>query len=214
MSQSINKPVFIFDFGGVLLDWDPRYLYRSCFNGDEAAMERFLAETDFYTWNLRQDEGRPFAEAIAEICARYPEYCDLIRAYDTRWSESISGPNWGSVNILYSLKQAGYSLYGLSNWSAEKFPLMKHKHEFFSWFQDIILSGDVKIIKPDPRIFQVTLQRIGRPAEDCLLIDDSEKNIAMARQLGLQAIHFQSPEQLAQTLAVMGIETSGDPYHP
>lgn len=187
---------FIFDFGGVIIDWDPRYLYRKLFDGDPDAMERFLQEVDFYHWNARQDEGRPFAEGVAELCAKFPQYCDLIQAYDRRWDESIAGPYPKSVAILHSLRERGYPLYGLSNWSVEKFLLVRHKYEMFDWFEAILLSGEVKLTKPDPRIFRIMLDRIGREASECVLVDDSIGNIEAARQLGFRTIHFQSPEQL------------------
>jgi len=199
------RPVIIFDFGGVLLDWDPRYLYRKLFDGDEAGMERFLADVDFYAWNLRQDEGRTFAEGVAAGCAAFPQYCELLRAYDERWAESISGPLWGTVEILERLKADGYALFGLSNWSAEKFDLVRPTYAFLGYFEKVVLSGEVKILKPDPRIFQATLDAIGYTAGECLLIDDSQKNVEAARGMGFQTIHFQSPPQLRGALAAFGV---------
>lgn len=195
----------IFDFGGVLLDWDPRYLYRKLFEGDEQAMERFLKEVDFYAWNARQDAGRPFGEGIAAGCAEHPQYCDLLRQYRERWVESISGTIDGTVQILNLLKMSGYRLVGLSNWSAETFPLMRERHEFIKWFEFILLSGEVGVNKPDRRIFESLLERLGIPASNCLLIDDSVKNIAAAQSLGFQTIHFSSPEQLSLELVEKGI---------
>jgi 2-haloacid dehalogenase len=200
MQQENNqKPAIIFDFGNVLVDWDPRYLYRKLLDGDQA-IEQFLGEVDFFEWNLEHDAGRPFDESIAEMCARFPQYCDLIRAYDLRYEESISGPIWPTVKVLRRLKAAGYPLYGLSNWPADKFDLVRPKYEFFSWFDDIVVSGKVRIAKPDPRIFELLLERIGRPAHECLFIDDSPKNILVAQQLGFQTIRYISTEQLKQEL--------------
>lgn len=200
-----DRLAIIFDFGNVLLDWDPRYLYRKIFQGDDEAMERFLEEIRFFEWNQLQDEGRPFNEAVAELSARFPAYAEYIRAYDERYPESLSGPIWGTVEILKSLKEAGYALYGLSNWAVEKFLLVRPNYPFFDWFQDIILSGEVKLLKPDPRIFTLTLSRLGRQAQECLLIDDSQANIASAQTLGFQVIHFRSPEQLRSELERMGL---------
>jgi len=194
-----------FDFGGVLLDWNPRYLYRKIFPDDPEAMERFFTEVQFNEWNLQQDAGRPFAEAVEDWCQRYPRYCDQIRSYDSRWDESLAGEIQPTIEILRSLKQANFPIYGFSNWSAEKFYQVRHKYEFLGWLEAIILSGEVKINKPDPRIFDVLLKRIGQPAWQCLLIDDSANNIAMARQLGLKGILYQSPEQLATELHQLGI---------
>jgi len=200
-----RHPAIIFDFGGVLIDWDPRYLYGKLFNGDLRAAENFLKETHFFEWNLQQDAGRSFAEAVDEICDRFPQYCELLRAYDTRYEESISGPIWPTVEILGDLKAAGYPLYGLSNWPAEKWRLVSPKYEFFGWFDDIVISGEVGLAKPDPRIFQLTLERVGRPAGECLYIDDSAHNIEVADRLGFKTIHFRSADQLCGQLQKMGI---------
>jgi len=206
MKSSNNQiKAIVFDFGGVLLDWDPRYLYRKIFAGDLDAMERFLAEIDFYNWNLQQDQGRPFAVAVTELSRQFPQYATLIQAYDERWEESIGGLIQPTIEILRALKQAGLPLYGLSNWSAETFRFFSPKHEFFSWFDDILVSGEVKLVKPDPRIFAVFLERIGRSAAECLLIDDSQANLTVAARLGFKTIHFQSPEQLEAALKQFGL---------
>jgi 2-haloacid dehalogenase len=203
--QNERIHAIVFDFGGVLIDWDPRHLYRKLFVDDTRGMERFLKDVDFYAWNLQQDAGRPFDEAVAEHCRLYPEYCELIRAYDERWEESLGGPIQSSIDILKALKQADLELYGLSNWSVEKFQLVRCQYEFLNWFESIIISGQVKLVKPDPRIFVLMLEEIGRPASECLLIDDSAVNIAAARELGFKTIHFLSPEQLKTELLDMGL---------
>jgi 2-haloacid dehalogenase len=195
-----KEPAFIFDFGGVLIDWDPRYLYRKLFDENPEAMERFLKEVDFYSWNARQDEGRTFTKGVEELCERFPHYRDLIQAYDRRWDESIAGPIPGTLAILRTLREMSYPLYGLSNWSVEKFELVQHKYEMFGWFEMILVSGEVKVIKPNPRIFGIMLERIERNPEECLLVDDSIQNVEVARQLGFQTIHFRSPEQLLDEL--------------
>ncbi|HXG97121.1 MAG TPA: HAD family phosphatase [Gemmatimonadales bacterium] len=195
----------VFDFGGVLIDWNPRYLYRKLFPGTDTAMERFLAEIGFTEWNQQQDAGRAFSLAVTELVKRFPSYADLIRAYDERWEESIAGPLQGTVDLLLPLQQAGLELHGLSNWSSEKFAAVRSKYSFFQLFATILLSGDVKLIKPDPRIFQALLERIGRSAGECLFIDDSEENISTARSLGFEAIRFASPEQLRRELRHRGL---------
>jgi 2-haloacid dehalogenase len=189
----------IFDFGGVLLQWDPHQLYRRYFDQLEQ-IDQFLAEINFLSWNAEQDRGRPFAEGIAELSGQFPQHDHLIRAYYDHWEDSIVGPISGTVEILYSLKRAGYSLYGLSNWSTETYPRIQHQYDFFNLFDKIILSGDVKLVKPDPAIFNLTLQAIHRTASECLLIDDSEVNIMTARVMGFNTIHFKSPEQLRTEL--------------
>jgi 2-haloacid dehalogenase len=195
----------VFDFGGVLIDWNPRHLYRKLFTNNPQEMERFLEEIGFFAWNLQQDAGRSFAEGVEEHCRLFPEYCELIRAYDDRWEESLGGTIQPSIAILQALKQAGLELYGLSNWSMEKFLLVRSRYEFLSWFESIVISGQVKLVKPDPRIFRLTLEEIGRPASECLLIDDSVANITVARGLGFKTIHFQSPQQLEIELKELGL---------
>ena len=199
--NSAQKPALVFDFGGVLLDWDPRTLYRPYFDGDEAAMEKFLAEINFYVWNFEQDRGRSFAEGVAELSARFPNYSDLIKAYDTSWETSISGPIQPTVDTLQPLKENGHALYGLTNWSAEKFQLVAHKFDFFNLFEHILVSGAVRLAKPDPRIFALMQARIGRPAAECVFIDDSAPNIAAASDFGYQTIHFVSAQQMLAELA-------------
>ncbi len=195
----------IFDFGGVVLvDWNPHYLYRSFLPNDDA-IDNFLSEIGFVEWNQEQDRGRSFAEGVADLTARYPHHSDLIRAYDERWEESIGGPIQPTVEILRELKQAGYALYGLSNWSAETFQRVREKFQFFGWFETIVLSGDVRLIKPDPQIYRLVLEKTNLSAEECLFIDDSATNIEAANRLGFKTIRFVSPEQLAAELAQLKI---------
>ncbi|HJQ24396.1 MAG TPA: HAD family phosphatase [Blastocatellia bacterium] len=214
MNQPAGRsPAIVFDFGGVLIDWNPRYLYQKLFADDPEAMERFLAEIGFSEWNLEQDRGRAFAVAVSELSARFPHYADFIRAYDERWEESIGGAIEPTVALLRALKQAGYALFGLSNWSAETFPRIRQQYPFFNWFDDIVLSGEVRLIKPDPLIFEILLERIGRAAADCLYIDDSPANVDVARQLGFQTIHFTAPEQLATELIGRGLLPHNPLHH-
>jgi 2-haloacid dehalogenase len=203
MNRSL--PALVFDFGGVLVDWDPHYLYRPFFNGDDAAIDRFLLEIGFREWNLQQDGGRSFDEGVAVLSAQFPQYAALIRAYHDHYAESITGPIAGTVEILRACWAAGHPLYGLSNWAQEKFDLVRPKYEFFDCFDDILISSTVNLVKPDPRIFEVFLQRIGRRAEDCVYIDDSAANAAVADRLGFITIHFASPPQLAAELDRRGV---------
>jgi 2-haloacid dehalogenase len=200
-----NGLAIIFDFGGVLFDWDPHYLYLKYFNDDWQAVDRFLKEIQFEAWNLRQDQGRPFSTAVTEHCAKFPRYCDLIRAYDSHWEESIRGPISGSVEILESLWKAGHPLFALSNWSEEKFELIRARYRFIEYFQAVVISGSAGVTKPDPGIFRILLDKIGRNVGDCLIIDDAPANIATAQRLGFRTIHFQSPEQLKMELSALGI---------
>lgn len=201
----IQELAVVFDFGGVLVDWNPRHLYRKIFSGDEDAMERFLEEIRFYEWNQKQDAGRTFSEAVEDLCKDFPQYCELIRLYDLRYEESITGPIAGTVAILEKLKSSGYLLYGLSNWPEEKYRLVRPKYAFFDLFDDIIISGEEKVAKPDPQIFAILLGKIQREPWQCVYIDDSKQNIEVALELGFRCIHYQSPGQLDSDLAVAGI---------
>lgn len=199
-----TKPVIIFDFGGVLIDWNPRYLYRQLFD-DEAAMEQFLAEVCRPEWNAQQDHGRPFAEAIAELVAQFPAQEALIRAWWERWPETMSGAISGTVEILSELRAADHRLFALSNWSAETYPHAEARFEFLQWFEYVALSGRLKLSKPQPEIYLHLLEKIGQPADECLFIDDSPSNVAAAQQLGLQAVHFTSPTALRAELQQLGL---------
>ncbi len=204
-SNHHQHPAVVFDFGGVLLDWSAYYLYGKHFGGDLAAVDRFLDEIGFAEWNHRQDAGRPFAEAVAEMSARFPQYIDLIRMYDENWEDSMGGAIQPTVDVLAALKQAGFPLYGLSNWSAEKFRLVRPQYEFLNWLDDIVISGEVKLAKPDPQFYAAFLKRTGRPAGDCLYIDDTLRNIEVANELGFQTILFVSGGQLAKELQQRGL---------
>lgn len=194
-----NKPAIIFDLGAVLIDWNPRHLYRTMFN-TEAEMERFFVETGLLQWNAKQDEGHPFATAVNELCALHPQYEKYIRAFHVRWIEMMPGAIEPTVAILHELREQQYDLYALSNWSAETYPFAFARFEFLRWFREVVISGTVKVCKPDPRIYEIVLDKIGRPANECVFIDDSRANYEAAAQLGFQAIHFQSPEQLREEL--------------
>jgi 2-haloacid dehalogenase len=194
----------IFDFGNVVIGWDPRGVYRPLL-ADEAAIDQFFEEVAFSAWNLEQDRGRKWVDAVSELSARFPHRDDLIRAYDEQWEKSITGPIDGTVRILHQLHDAGYQLVGLTNWSAEKFHPTRLKHDFFSVFDDIVVSGDVRLVKPDPAIFELTLRRVGRSADECLFIDDSAANVEAAAALGFHTIRFESPEQLERELPEKGI---------
>lgn len=156
-------------------------------------------------WNAQQDKGRPFAEGVAILSQQFPQHSHLIQAYHDHWVDSVGGSIPGTVQILKQLKQAGYSLYGLSNWSAETFPYARKKYDFLHLLDDIVISGEVGHIKPDPEIFQIMLKKIGRPAQECLFIDDSLTNIHQAQKMGFATIHFQSPEQLETSLRELNL---------
>ena len=194
----------IFDIGMVLIEWDPRNLYRKMF-ADETKMEWFLANVCNGAWNLEQDRGRSFSDAVKHIMPHYPEFAAEIDAYDTRWHEMIPGVIKGSVDILESLHKNGAPLYAITNWNQDKFKETKLNYPFLNLFRDIVVSGDEKLIKPDPAIFELCLKRNKLKANDCLFIDDSEKNVKGAEDVGMHAHHFTSPEKLLTDLKERGL---------
>lgn len=206
MTKNVKiAPMIVFDLGGVLMDWSPYYLYCDRLGLERQEVDRFLADVDFTAWNREQDRGRSFAEAVAEWSARFPQYHDLIRAYDELYPAMLRGAFQPVVDILERLKTAGHPLYVLSNWSAEKFHQLRPQFPFLDWFDGMLISGDVRLIKPDHAIYELLLQRVGRPAQECLFIDDVEANIRAASELGFQTIHFKSAAQLEAELQRRGL---------
>jgi 2-haloacid dehalogenase len=200
-----QRSVVIFDLGGVLIDWNPRHLYRKLFNGDAAGMEAFLTEVCHHDWNLQQDAGRSFAEAEEEAIRRHPDKERLIRAWRARFAEMIPGALDDTVAILAELKERGTPLYALSNWSAETFPSQRPRFPFLEWFDGIVLSGEERVIKPDPRIYRALLDRYGVAAADAVFIDDSKKNADAATALGIHGLHFTSAATLRGELVALGL---------
>ena len=201
MPSTINS--IIFDFGGVLLKWDPRHLYQRYFPNDPESMERFFTEVDFTGWNAHQDRGRSIKDGVAALSAHFPHYSHLIQAYYEHWIESIVGEFDGTVELVKVLKNKGFAVYGLSNWSTETFPLAREKYHFFDLLDGIVLSGAVGYNKPEPEIYHIMREKIGKPAQECLFIDDSLPNIKQAQKMGFQIIHFTSSEQLSDELKSM-----------
>jgi 2-haloacid dehalogenase len=199
------RRVVVFDLGGVLLDWNPRYLYRKLFAGDEAAMESFLANVCTPEWNERQDAGRSFADAVAALLPRHADQAELIAAFGQRFDEMIAGSIDGTVAILAELKRAGLPLFALTNFSAETFRPQRRRFEFLSWFDGIVVSGEEGVIKPDPRIFRILLERYGITPEEAVFIDDNPANAAAAAALGIHGIHFRSPGLLRGELDAIGL---------
>jgi 2-haloacid dehalogenase len=195
----------VFDLGGVLIDWNPRYLFRKLFGADEDGMERFLTEICTTEWNLAQDAGRSWAEGKALLQARHPAQAELIEAYHRRWDEMVSGSIAGSVAILAELKGARVPVYGLTNFSRETFPLARRRFDFLDWFDGIVVSGEVNLVKPDPRIYQLLFDRFGLTAAESIFIDDNAGNTATAARLGMHAIHFTDPSALRGELAALGL---------
>ena len=197
--------VVIFDLGGVLIDWNPRHLYRKIFGGDVEAMERFLATVCTQEWNLKQDAGRSWQDAVAEAEARHPQHSAHIRAYRERWEETLGGAIEGTVALLDELRSRPVRLLALTNWSAETFPLGKKRFPFLDWFEGIVVSGEEKLIKPDRAIYELLLRRHRVVAQQAVFIDDSPANVEGARRVGMHAIHFRDPPALRRELAALGV---------
>ena len=197
MSTRLPPPpqAVLFDLGGVLIDWNPRHLYRKLV-ADDDFVEWFLAEVCSPDWNAAQDAGRSWAEAVAEATARHPRHAELIAAYAARWPEMIAGDVPESVDMVEALAARGVPLYALTNWSHETFHHARARFEWLEHFRDIVVSGEVGMKKPDPRIFSLMLQRIGVEPADVVFIDDVADNVASADALGMRTVHFTSPAAL------------------
>lgn len=190
----------VFDFGGVLIDWNPRYLYYSYFGGDEEQAEWFLKNICTYAWNIQMDGGKPFAEGVAELTAQYPEWAEAIGIYHSRWGEMIGGEVEGTADLVRRLKAAGYGVYGLTNWSMETYPMIRDRYEVFSLFDGIVVSGEEYLLKPDKAIYNCLLERYGLQPEESIFLDDNADNVAGAEAVGMKALRFESALQAEQEL--------------
>lgn len=204
MTEQTASYSVVFDLGAVLIDWNPRHLYRHLLP-DGAAVEQFLTTVCTQVWNEEQDAGRPFADGIALLCELHPQHAELIHAYFTRWHEMLGGPIDGTVAVLQQLHDSGVPLYALTNWSAETFPHARARFEFLKLFRGVVVSGEERLKKPDPRIFRLLISRYGLTASRCIFIDDSEKNVRAARELGMIGLHFRSPSELERDLVGLGV---------
>jgi 2-haloacid dehalogenase len=194
----------VFDLGGVLIDWDPRYLYRQLLE-DEAEIELFLETVCTIEWDARMDAGRPFAEGVAELVARHPDQEWLIRAYADRWEDMLGGEVPGTVEVLDELAGAGIRLFALTNWSRETFPIARRRFPFLERFVAVVVSGEEGIAKPDHRLFQVLVDRHGVEPAAALVVDDSDANVEAAAALGFVTERFTSAEGLRSRLVREGL---------
>ena len=203
MNNTIDT--IIFDLGAVLIDWNPRYLYRKIFQTEEE-ISWFLENICTSEWNDEQDAGRSFEEATEILLAKHPEWEIPNRAWYDRWTETIPGPIHETVEILKTIKESNkYRLYALTNWSAQTFPWALNNFEFLHWFEGIVVSGIEKKSKPRPEFYQILFDRYDVMPGKALFIDDNVKNIEAGKIFGLTAIHFKSPIQLRQDLIQIGI---------
>lgn len=195
----------VFDLGAVLIDWDPRYLYRKVFD-DEEEMEHFLHQVCTPEWNAQQDAGRSWAEATELLVRQYPNHREQIVLFRERWTEMLNGPIAGTVDILEALlEQDRYQLLALTNWSAETWQYAWESYPFLHRFAGIVVSGIEKLKKPDARLYQILIDRYQVEPEKAIFIDDSPVNVAAAEQLGFQALHFTDPKQLRLDLRQLGV---------
>jgi len=188
----------IFDFGGVLVDWNPRYLYSDYFQDDQK-MEWFLENICTDEWNLEQDRGRSLKEGTQILVEKFPEFQKEIEMYYGQWETMLKDSIPGTVEILYELKSK-FPVFGLTNWSAETFPIALKRFNFFQVFNGILVSGEEKLIKPDSKIFERMMDKFQLNPENCLFIDDNLKNVEASRAFGLHTLHFKNPEELRKDL--------------
>lgn len=203
-SNSTVKNI-IFDFGGVLMDWDPRYFFKDYFNDDER-MEYFLKHIAEDEWNAEQDRGRQLAEGTEIQIRKHPEWEKELRAYYDNWTTMLKSDIPQNVAVLRQLGETDYQLFGLTNWSHETFPYALKNYDFFKLFNGkIVVSGEEKLIKPDPKIWYVLLDRYSIKAEESVFIDDNAKNIEVAKQLGFYTVHVRPDTDLKAELLAIGV---------
>jgi len=197
----------IFDLGGVLVDWNPEYVYLDVFDGNRKKMQWFLDEICTFDWNENQDAGYPLAQASADRIKLFPQYEQLIRMFYDRWEEMLGGQIDGTVAILKRLVvNPDYKVVALTNWSAETFPIALKRFDFLHWFEGIVVSGTEKTRKPFLDIYQITLDRYQLNPKKTLFIDDNKRNIEAAQKFGIHTIQFQNPIQLQISMEVIGIK--------
>jgi 2-haloacid dehalogenase len=199
--MKFNIDTIIFDLGGVLVDWKPEYLYRKVFNGNEKKVQWFLSKVCTSAWNAEQDGGRTIEEAETLKIAEFPDHEELIRLYYKQWHQMFSGPIEENVELFKQLKASGnYKIYALTNWSAEKWELALELFPFFNYFDGVVVSGQEKIRKPYPEIYNLIVDKFAINPENAIFIDDNEENVIAAMALKIYGIHYKSPQQLLNEL--------------
>ncbi|MBX3030947.1 MAG: HAD family phosphatase [Chloroflexi bacterium] len=206
MPDTTQRPIstVVFDLGGVLIDWDPRHLYRELF-ADPQEMEVFLRDVVSPDWNAEQDAGRTWAEATELLLRQYPDQAEMIQVYVDRWQDMLAGPIEGTVAILREVIDRGHRVLALTNWSAETFPRARGIFPFLAWFEGIVVSGDERVKKPDPEIWRRLIERYAVDPTAAVYIDDVPENARVAATFGFHAIRFESPEQLRSRLIELGV---------
>ena len=194
-----------FDLGGVLIDWNPRYLYRRLFAGDDDAMERFLTEVCTPDWNARLDAGASWDEAVDALSALHPDLRAMIEAYRDRWDEMLGGAFDDTVAVVRDLRSIGMPLYVLSNWALRTFSVTHGRYAFLDWFDGLVISGEVGVGKPDPAIFRHLLDRFGLEPGSTVFVDDVARNVEAATSVGMRGVLFTDAARLRRDLAGLGI---------
>ena len=204
----------VFDLGGVLADWDPRYLYRELFDGDEQAMDEFLTTVCTPDWNHSMDAGRDRAEAVDDLVGRHPAHADLISAWVDRWDDMLGPEIEGTAAVVAELRAEGTRLLALTNWSAETFPMARERFPSFAAFEAIVVSGEHGIAKPDPAIFRLLVDLHGVEPARTAYVDDKASNVAAAEALGFRGIVFTEPAALRADLGALGLLGGSGAHRP
>lgn len=201
-----NIDTIIFDLGGVLIDWNPEYVYKKVFNGDQQKVDWFLNNICTSDWNIEQDAGRTLSKGTEILVNQFPEHEKLIHIFYDRWEEMIGGVIKETEDVLNNLKrQDKHKLYALTNWSHETFHIPFERYSFFKHFEGIVVSGDEMTRKPFPKIYKTLLDRYHLKPENCVFIDDNYDNILTAEKMGINGIHYKSTEQLLNDLSRYGV---------
>ena len=203
-SQQREIDAVVFDLGGVLIDWDPRYVYRPLFD-DPADMEEFLGSVCTADWHRAHDLGADIAQSCEQLARRYPEHRDMIMVWAERGEQMAAGQFDDTVQVLGDVKAAGVRCYALSNMEPDAFRVRQARFPFMDWFDAYVISGLEGVAKPDRRIFEILLRRHGLRPQACVFIDDQARNVAAARELGLVGLHFSSAARLRQDLSGLGL---------
>ncbi len=206
--MSAAPAVVVFDLGNVLIRWDPHPAIARAVGEEHATRFLAAADFDFLAWNHEQDAGRPWDVAERAAAASHPHWAQAARAYRANFAASLLGPVEDTVELLTELHRAGVRLLALTNWSAELFPVARRTYPFLALFDDIVVSGEEGLAKPDPRVFEVLRRRAGHPLTSCVFVDDSPRNVRAAQEAGLDAIVFTDTGHLRADLHRRGLPVS------
>jgi 2-haloacid dehalogenase len=201
----MKRDVVVFDLGNVLIRWDPRNLYRSLFQGKDQEMEWFLTHVCHAAWNEKHDAGQPFAVGIRERSEAFPAHAHLIEAYFARWPEMLGGAIGENVAILTDLKALKIPVYALTNWSHETFPFAKNRFSFLQLFDGVVMSGEERLVKPDPEFYNILFTRYDINPQRCVFIDDAPRNIETAKDMGMATVHYTGETDVRRALIAAGI---------